>query len=337
MGGTDWHQGEPPSTSGSALIGVALSLSVLQILFVAARFYTRTLQHTQCGADDYLILVALGFYALELLGFAFTITLAKLSLLLFYVRIFYVRILNSRKFLIITYVIGALVLGLGIAVLFVDVFQCSPIAAAWNPNLHGSCVNLTIFYRAISPINVLTGLMIAVLPIPLVWRLHAPRGQKVALTGVFLLSGLQYPPNGGLLHKLKDANNPLDLLGIYSMIETSIIIIATCLVSIWPLFTHLLAKFSCCRSRGTHHHHHHHLGQWYTHSIPTEPTEPTVPKIDRPVTYEENYIQREVSWSSRPSSLAELEVQRSWNLEDEEEGSRHQPWVSYEVHITAGS
>lgn len=123
-------------------------------------------------------------------------------------------------------------------------------------------------------------------------------------------------------------------LGILSMFESAIIIIATCLVSIWPLLTHfmpksLLATLSCCRSR-SHCHYHHHHEQWYTHSIQTEP------KSADALIYEENFIQREVSWSSRPSSLAELEDQRSWILEDEDEAPRHHPWVSYEVHITAG-
>lgn len=59
MGGINWQQGEALSHSGSALIGVSLTLSVLQILFVIARFYTRSLQHTQFGADDFMMLVAL--------------------------------------------------------------------------------------------------------------------------------------------------------------------------------------------------------------------------------------------------------------------------------------
>lgn len=100
------------------------------------------------------------------------------------------RIFYTRKFQIISYIIGALVLGLGITVFFETIFQCNPIANAWDPNFHGKCVNQQTFYRAIFPINVLTGLMIVALPIPLIWNLHARRGQKVALTGVFLLSGL---------------------------------------------------------------------------------------------------------------------------------------------------
>ncbi|KAJ5936369.1 hypothetical protein N7454_005004 [Penicillium verhagenii] len=228
MGGINSQQVLTPSSGGSALIGVGVTLSVLQIIFVVARFYTRSLQHTQYGADDYVMLVALtgsiakaivyivlvevaglghhlddivysqqntsllrkGFFVLEILDFPLTVTPAKLALLLFFVRLFYMRIFYSRKFQIIPYSIGFLILGLGITVLFETIFQCSPIASGWNPNIHGTCINQTTFHRAISPINVLTGLMILVLPIPFVWSLHARTGQKLALTGVFLLSGL---------------------------------------------------------------------------------------------------------------------------------------------------
>ncbi|KAJ5663829.1 hypothetical protein N7507_004560 [Penicillium longicatenatum] len=402
MGGINWQQGEAPSSGGSALIGISLSLSVLQILFVTARFYTRSLQHTQPSADDYVMLIALvcilrigslakaviyivlvavaglghrvedlayphqnitlGIFALEMLDFPFTVTPAKLSLLLFYVRIFYVRIFYTRKSQIIPYAIGALVLGLGITVFFETIFQCNPIAYAWDSTLDGTCVNKTVFYRAISPINVLTGLMIVALPIPLVWSLHARRAQKVALTGVFLLSGFgtavsvlrmviyftspRVEFNDGTC-QLRTLLNSCHItsyllvdkglsikLGILSMVESAIIVIATCLVSIWPLVTHfmpesLLARLSCCRSRSNNLDHHHYE-QWFTHSIHTET------KSADPLKYEGNFIQREVSWSSRPSSLAELEDHRSWILEDEDESLRHHPWVSYEVHITAG-
>lgn len=126
------------------------------------------------------------FMAIELLDFPLTITPAKISLLLFYLRIF-----NVRKFQITTYIVGSLVSAVGITVFFQTIFQCTPVDYGWNKSSgHGSCINQTIFYRAISPVNVLTGLMILLMPLPLIWQLHAPRGQKLALTGVFLLGGL---------------------------------------------------------------------------------------------------------------------------------------------------
>jgi hypothetical protein len=48
-----------PSDGGSALIIVSVVLSVVQIVFVAARFYTRYMQRMKCGLDDYVMLFAL--------------------------------------------------------------------------------------------------------------------------------------------------------------------------------------------------------------------------------------------------------------------------------------
>lgn len=132
-----------------------------------------------------------GFYILEIFDIPLTITPAKISLLLFYRRIFY-----TRSFQITAAVIGFIVLGLGIATLFQTIFQCSPISLAWERNpwqaelADGVCVDQTLFYRVVTPINLLTGVMITILPMPWVWKLHLPNGQKCAVISVFLLTGL---------------------------------------------------------------------------------------------------------------------------------------------------
>lgn len=51
--------GHVSSDGGAPLVGVSIALSVLQIVFVAARFYTRFVQRVRCGVDDYVILFAL--------------------------------------------------------------------------------------------------------------------------------------------------------------------------------------------------------------------------------------------------------------------------------------
>lgn len=44
---------------GEGLLGVSIALSVLQIVLVAARFYTRRLQREHFGSDDWVMLIAL--------------------------------------------------------------------------------------------------------------------------------------------------------------------------------------------------------------------------------------------------------------------------------------
>lgn len=151
--------------------------------WVSSEKYIRPLQSQSCSITNK---PPQGILILEILDFPLTVTPAKLSLLLFYVRVF-----PTRKFTITAYTVGFFVLGLGITVFFQTIFQCSPVAYGWDSTIeHGKCIDQILFYRVISPINVVTGICILVMPMPLVWRIQAPTGQKVALTIVFMLGGL---------------------------------------------------------------------------------------------------------------------------------------------------
>lgn len=127
-----------------------------------------------------------GLYANEILDFPFTVTPAKISILVFYLRIF-----TTRSFKIMAYIVGAIVLGHGLGILFAAIFQCWPIAYVWDKTIEGgSCFNQLAFYRYVSPPNILTDVLILIMPLPYVWKLHTRKGQKLALTGVFLLGSL---------------------------------------------------------------------------------------------------------------------------------------------------
>ena len=116
----------------------------------------------------------------------FTITPAKISILLFYLRIF-----GTPRFRILSYVVGSLVLATGIGVFFATVFQCVPLERAWNNSTRGgSCFDQQAFYRYVSLPHIVTDLLILIMPLPFVWGLQKRLAQKLALTGVFLLGGL---------------------------------------------------------------------------------------------------------------------------------------------------
>ena len=57
--GINWISGDKEPYGANILVGAAISIAVIQILFVAARFYTRFMQKVKVGIDDYLILLAL--------------------------------------------------------------------------------------------------------------------------------------------------------------------------------------------------------------------------------------------------------------------------------------
>ncbi|KAL2850513.1 hypothetical protein BJX68DRAFT_237027 [Aspergillus pseudodeflectus] len=217
------------SYCGDRLLGVSIAIAVVQIVVVPARFYTRYIQHVTCTLDDYLIIPALiaslgqsalyivllqvaglgyhfkyiqqtpeklialqkGLLANQILDFPFTVTPAKLSILLFYLRIF-----ETRSFKMLSYIVGSLVLCHGTGVFFAAIFQCWPIQYTWDKNIvGGSCFNQQAFYRYVSLPKILTDFVILIMPMPLVWKLQTRLTHKLALTGVFLLGGLYVPSN----------------------------------------------------------------------------------------------------------------------------------------------
>ncbi|KAJ5728211.1 hypothetical protein N7493_004541 [Penicillium malachiteum] len=262
---------------GQQLIGVSIAIAVLQILIVAARFYARYTQRQKYGIDDYLIILALvasvgqsalyiylvkhggigyhlqyvektpekmGLYANEIFDFPFTITPAKISILLFYVRIF-----DVPNFRILAWVVGAIVLGHGIGVLFAAIFQCSPIAYTWDTTIvGGSCFDQEAFYRYVSPPNILTDVFLLIMPLPFVWKLHTQLRQKIALTGIFFLGSLGTVASILRMSVFFQESATTDptwasvKLGTWTILEGGIIIIAACLPSVWQLITKMIPR-----------------------------------------------------------------------------------------------
>jgi beta-lactamase regulating signal transducer with metallopeptidase domain len=122
--------------------------------------------------------------AIQILDYPFNITPAKIALLLFYVRIF-----TIRRFQICAYIVGFMVLAVGLATFIDAFFECYALMIFKNTRYEAWNHGITSM-RTILSVNSLTGLLILILPIPSVWKLHAPRGQKMVLTGIFLLSGM---------------------------------------------------------------------------------------------------------------------------------------------------
>ena len=112
------------------------------------------------------------------------VTTLKLSILLFYRRIF-----PSQKFKYVLYGVAFVFLSWAIVTNFLSIFQCTPIAKSWNQSLPGKCVNILALFMSQCAQNTSTDLIVLLLPLPLVWNLHVPKSQKYALVGIFSLGG----------------------------------------------------------------------------------------------------------------------------------------------------
>ncbi|KAI1139094.1 hypothetical protein F5Y05DRAFT_380818 [Hypoxylon sp. FL0543] len=122
------------------------------------------------------------FYILTV-TYASTLMFVKFSLFFQYYRLVQ-EVPHYRLFYLS---VMALVGGWVIAQEFVLIFSCTPIHAYWDHTTYGKCLdsNLTGWMNAIG--NIVTDIIVLVLPIPVVWRLNLKRGRKWAVIGIFTL------------------------------------------------------------------------------------------------------------------------------------------------------
>ena len=106
----------------------------------------------------------------------------KLSILYQYRRLF-----PNHDFKLMTSVLIAIMIMWCTAVVFTGVFMCTPIHKAWEPTIPGKCISLVPFYYGMQIPNVITDLLILLLPFNEIRRLELPFRQKI---GVALTSFL---------------------------------------------------------------------------------------------------------------------------------------------------
>ncbi|GAP83271.1 putative integral membrane protein [Rosellinia necatrix] len=213
------HPYEPPpplpAENGVHVWRTAIVVPIITFFFVAARFYTRLyLLSRRPTIDDYIVgatmvvsivhgvLIAnatyhgmglhiwqftpelnseyylwLGissqFYNLGLAGF-------KSALVLLYLQTFG---LVSVRFRIACYLTLFYTLGYLTANLFIEFLGCWPIEKKWHSELAGHCINRTAANTFFGIGHVTSDLIIAILPLPSIWKLTFPTTrQKIGLS-----------------------------------------------------------------------------------------------------------------------------------------------------------
>ena len=117
------------------------------------------------------------------------ITAIKLSILLFYLRLF-PKETTSRRWRASLYTIAAVLIFYLTAGAPVTIFQCRPIAYAWIRKGKGSCNDQLAFLYFSQAYMIATDIIILCLPIPVVWRLQLRKGKKIGVLAIFLLGSL---------------------------------------------------------------------------------------------------------------------------------------------------
>lgn len=109
------------------------------------------------------------------------ITSIKLSVLMFYVRIFH----KIRSYRIAFWVMGAIIVSWDIAVSMMAIFTCIPVQAAWISSIHGRCLDYQSTFLGTAVSNIIIDVLLLILPMPMLWKLNINTRRKIALVGVF--------------------------------------------------------------------------------------------------------------------------------------------------------
>ncbi|PYI08671.1 hypothetical protein BO78DRAFT_310226 [Aspergillus sclerotiicarbonarius CBS 121057] len=197
----------------------SISITVLGVFFVGLRFLSRHLGQVPLGAEDVLILIALVnlfvIFAINMemvehgLGlhqsivsaadvviidklllcmecfYCTSIVFVKTSILKMYHRIFIDRATRLG-----TYILGFITISWAISIIFVCIFQCTPVARTWDKSIPGHCINLKGSFIGNAVPNIVTDIAILTLPVTRVWRIQASLSERLSIIGIFLLDTL---------------------------------------------------------------------------------------------------------------------------------------------------
>lgn len=104
----------------------------------------------------------------------------------------YLRIFGSNKpFRYATWAVLFFVAGYLSCNIITLLFGCTPITKYWKHDEPGHCINLVQADYAYGSMNVVSDVLLFLLPLPMVWQLRLSRGDKLGLVLVFM-SGIGY-------------------------------------------------------------------------------------------------------------------------------------------------
>ena len=113
------------------------------------------------------------------------VSVIKISILLFYRSVF-----PTKKFLLLTNIIGAAVLLWTIAFFFAALFQAWPISMNWDHDQSGKMINYSAMYFAQASTELALDVIILTLPWTVIWTLRLPTVRKWMVSGIFTLGAV---------------------------------------------------------------------------------------------------------------------------------------------------
>ncbi|KAL3296981.1 integral membrane protein [Colletotrichum asianum] len=244
---------ESQATKNNAIVIVLL---VIAALSVAGRLFARSKYGPGLSLDDYAIVVAwvlvaatagmviaigqagagrhvwaLGLLYIYSFVFCTAVLTTKISILLFYWRVFMGNLLSFR----FSIWIGAFLVGsYPIYFMITMGFCCNPLGLS-------TCLDVGHFFFILAIINLITDVILLAIPVPEILKLQMSKDKKIAVCGILGLGGFVCIASAVRVHYLKVFSTATDItwmmgpVAIWSSVEPSVGIFSACLPSFKPL------------------------------------------------------------------------------------------------------
>ncbi|KAE9366940.1 hypothetical protein N431DRAFT_286089, partial [Stipitochalara longipes BDJ] len=121
----------------------------------------------------------------SLLVYQMTLALTKLSICLFYLRLF-----NDKATKYVVYTTMGFICIYTIPTVIFSIFQCKPVDGYWNVSENSTCVNPSAAFYVNGVGNILTDAWLVTMIVPRIWSLKMAWKQKIALFSIITLSWL---------------------------------------------------------------------------------------------------------------------------------------------------
>lgn len=178
------------------------------------------------------------------------IVFVKISILLQYVTLFVARRRNAFHYTV--HILVWIFVIFYTVITFTFIFQCTPRHKQWNPTVPGRCQDRRQTGVFSGSINVVSDLLILLLPLPVIWRLRMTRNKKFRLLGVFGFGSFACVASIVRLFYTIKANNTtpgstayqmeVNKQGLWAMAEVEIGIIVGCIPTLPKFFKHFSSK-----------------------------------------------------------------------------------------------
>ncbi|KAF3407307.1 hypothetical protein DPV78_001096 [Talaromyces pinophilus] len=261
------HEAKNALTATVALMTVAIAL-----LF--ARFYTRRHLIDAVQASDYMALLA-SMFAVTFVGifiaaviygvgmhesdidpldhiqqkklywlstpfYNASILTAKASIIIQYFHVF-----PTKRMRTVCWIMAIVIAIYGTWVILSGFLNCIPVARFWDPNVPGHCLAYRPLWYSNAALNILTDVVILIMPIPALMPLDLPLRQKVGCCCVFALGGFVCITSICRLYSLTITFNSHDrsydnlAVLMWSAIECNTGVICACIPTLRPALARL--------------------------------------------------------------------------------------------------